>query len=196
MLQAVVALTLLSSGPTVEKGRADATRYLRAETPQQTDNDTTEERGNTWAQLKNLFSGLRGGEESKIRNLASTFAKCKAKDLMGYDVYNIAINEFGYSLKKAVKYGYRYELYLKNPSRYSGCVIERVLSANKFNTGSPISGWWPHGAVRICAEALGSLSVLLRVCGRVGDQAFGGRGGVGVARPASRACREADPRPG
>ncbi|KAG6953660.1 hypothetical protein JG687_00012269 [Phytophthora cactorum] len=48
MLQAVVALTLLSSGPalptvekclsarilqTVEKGRADATRYLRAEIP-------------------------------------------------------------------------------------------------------------------------------------------------------------------
>ncbi|KAG6953663.1 hypothetical protein JG687_00012270 [Phytophthora cactorum] len=55
---------------------------------------------------------------------------------MEYDVYNIAINEFGYSLKKAVKYGYRYELYLKNLSRYSsvmmGCVIERVLSANKF----------------------------------------------------------------
>ncbi|KAG3084343.1 hypothetical protein PI124_g14512 [Phytophthora idaei] len=130
MLQAVVALTLLSSGPalptveeclsarilqTVEKGRVDATRYLRAETPQQTDNDTTEERGNTWAQLKNLFSGLRGGEESKIRNLASTFAKCKAKDLIEYDVYIIAINEFGYSLKKAVKYGYRYELYLKPP---------------------------------------------------------------------------------
>ncbi|KAF1787923.1 hypothetical protein GQ600_27549 [Phytophthora cactorum] len=60
ILQAAVALTLLSSGSalptvkeclsarllqTVEKGRADATRYLRAETPQPNENDTTEERG-------------------------------------------------------------------------------------------------------------------------------------------------------
>ncbi|ETM00610.1 hypothetical protein F441_02885 [Phytophthora nicotianae CJ01A1] len=136
ILRATLALTLLASGSAssivdesqstkllqsldaVQKGGLNENRNLRSDTPRHDLDYSTEERGKTWTQLKNSLS-MSADEESKIKKLATTFAGYKADDLMEYDVYKIARKQLKYSRERAVKYGYRYEQYLKNPSHYN-----------------------------------------------------------------------------
>lgn len=118
----ILSTNLLQSAAAVQNDRGDGKRLLRFVETTPDDGDD-EERG--WLDLKGLFTGTAQNlarkaakEEEAIKGFATEFSHWNAKDKLPLDIYNNYIIR-GYSEKKAMEMGLRYETFLNNPSAYS-----------------------------------------------------------------------------